>query len=41
MIENIEIIKKEASVFILKSLKTHDLIDKAIGYFEAEMAGKS
>jgi hypothetical protein len=41
MIENIEIIKKEAAVFILKSLKTHDLIDKSIGYFEAEIAGNS
>jgi hypothetical protein len=38
MIENIEIIKKEAAVFILKSLKSHELIDKAIGYFEVEIA---
>ena len=41
MIENIEIIKKEAAVFILKSLRTHDLIDKSIGYFEAEISGNS
>jgi hypothetical protein len=41
MIENIEIIKKEAAVFILESLATHDLIDKTIGYFEAEISGSS